>query len=139
MPHALMYHGGFETNFSRLASGARTFLGSDGREHPLPDWPDEADGLRIGYMEKPGKKFVAVRVMDDTDDIVLEHELLLDPPSHMGYGHRFSPEPTVIQDEVAKRLLDDIIAKNEAQSVDLLTIRSRMPWGRGAGRSEPDR
>lgn len=135
MPHALMYHGGFETNFPRLKAGATTFVGSDGSERQLPPWPIEVDGLRVGYMEKAGKRFVAVRVMDAEDDIVLEHELLLDPPSHMGYGKRFSPEPTIIADDVAKRLLDDIIAKNPAQEVDLLAMRSRMPWGRGKVRA----
>lgn len=133
MQHALMYHGGFETNFARLTPGARTFLGSDGREHAIPEWPDEADGLRIGYMEKPGKKFFAVRVMSDDDDVVLRHELLIDPPTHMGYGKRFSPEPTIIEDDVVRRLLDDIIAKNPEQSAELLAIRGRMPWASSPG------
>jgi hypothetical protein len=129
MPHALMYHGGFETNFPRLKPGARAIQGTDGSEHQLPDWPEDADGLRVGYMEKAGKRFVAVRVMDDEDDIVLQNELLIDPPSHMGYGKRFSAEPTLIEDDTAKRLLDDIIAKNPDQEVDLLALRARMPWG----------
>jgi hypothetical protein len=129
--HALMYQGGFEANFPRLKSGARTFLGSDGSERMIPDWPDEADGLRVGYMEKAGKRFVAVRVMDGEEDIVLEHELLIDPPSHMGFGKRFSPEPTLIEDEVARRLLDDIIEKNPDQRAELLVLRGRMPWGKG--------
>ena len=133
MPHALMYHGGFEDNFSRMKPGANTFLGSDGTERVIPEWPDEADGLRIGYMEKAGKRFVAVRVMDDSDDVVLESELLIDPPSHMGYGNRFSPEPTVIQDDAAKRLLNDIIEKNPSQRAQLSAIRDRMPWGKGKG------
>lgn len=130
MPHALMYHGGFEANFSRMKSGTSTFLGSDGSEKVIPEWPDEADGLRIGYMEKAGKRFVAVRVSDGTDDVMLENELLIDPPSHMGYGNRFSPEPTIIEDDGAKRLLNDIIDKNPDQTA-LSAIRDRMPWGKG--------
>ena len=129
MVHALMYHGGFESNFSILKPGAQSFTGSDGSQRSLGDWPPNADGLRIGYMEKAGKRFVAVRVMDDDSDVVLENELLIDPPTHMGYGKRFSAEPTLIQDDVAKRLLDDIIAKNPDQGVDLMAIRGRMPWG----------
>jgi hypothetical protein len=125
-----MYHGAFESNFSKMKSGATTFLGSDGSERVIPDWPDEADGLRIGYMEKAGKRFVAVRVMDDKADIMLGNELLLDAPSHMGYGKRFSPEPTVIEDEAAKQLLNDIIEKNPDQRAELKAIRSRMPWGK---------
>jgi hypothetical protein len=125
-----MYHGGFETNFSRMKSGATSFLGSDGTERVIPEWPDDADGLRVGYMEKAGKRFVAVRVMDDTTDVMLDNELLIDPPSHMGYGNRFSPEPTIIQDDAAKRLLNDIMDKNPAQRAQLAAIRDRMPWGR---------
>lgn len=130
MPHALMYHGAFESNFSRMQPGASSFLGSDGSERQIPDWPDEANGLRIGYMEKAGKRFVAVRVIDAQDDVILRNELLIDPPSHMGYGNRFSPEPTVIQDEAAKRLLNDIIEKNPDQHAELTAIRDRMPWGK---------
>lgn len=123
-----MYHGGFEANFTRLTPGARSFLGSDNSERVIPEWPDEADGLRIGYMEKQGKRFVAVRVMDDADDVVLEHEVLLDPPSHMGYGKRFSPEPTVIEDDPAKQLLHDIIERNPGQRARLSAMRDRRNW-----------
>jgi len=131
--HALMYHGGFETNFSNLAPGARTFRGSDGSERVLSDWPDEVDGLRVGYMEKPGKRFVAVRVMDDDSDVVLGHELLIDPTRHLGLGKRFSAEPTTFSDDTARYLLDDIMAKNPDQIVELQAIRERMPWGRCKG------
>jgi hypothetical protein len=125
-----MYHGSFEANFSRMKSGATSFVGSDGSEHAIQDWPDEADGLRIGYMEKAGKRFVAVRVMDDKADVMLGNELLLDPPSHMGYGKRFSHEPTIIEDDTAKQLLNDIIEKNPDQRAELKAIRDRMPWGK---------
>lgn len=125
-----MYHGGFEANFSRMKSGATKFLGSDGSERVIPEWPDEADGLRIGYMEKAGKKFVAVRVMDDKADVMLENELIISPPSHMGHGKRFSPEPTLIDDEAAQQLLKDIAKKNPNQRAELKAIRDRMPWGK---------
>ncbi|MGI8499257.1 MAG: hypothetical protein ACR2OG_16925 [Gemmatimonadaceae bacterium] len=132
MRHALMYHGSFERNFPALAAGARSFVGSDGAEHQIPDWPAEVDGLRIGYMEKSVKRFAAVRVQNDDDDVVLGHELLLDPARHLGYGKRFSPEPTVIDDEIAGVLLDDVIAKNPEQRSRLEAMRTRMP---GAKRS----
>jgi hypothetical protein len=113
-----------------MKPGASTFLGSDGSERVIPEWPDEADGLRVGYMEKAGKRFVAVRVSDAKDDVMLENELLIDQPSHMGYGNRFSPEPTIIEDDAAKRLLNDIIDKNPGQRDQLSAIRDRMPWGK---------
>ena len=130
MRHALMYQGSFEKNFASLASGARSFVGSDEREHEIPAWPENVDGLRVGYMEKAGKRFVAVRVMDDKADIMLDNELLLDPPSHMGYGKRFGHEPTIIEDDTAKQLLNDIIEKNPDQRAELKAIRDRMPWGK---------
>ena len=135
MHHAFMYHGGFERNFSAIKPGARAFLGSDGSEHMLPDWPAEIDGLRIGYMEKPGKKFVAVRVMDDEADVILRHEVLIDPPRHLGFGKRLTPEPTVVEDDgLAHELLRDAIARNPEQRAELEAIRSRIP---PAGRRRP--
>ena len=125
-----MYHGSFEANFSKMKAGATSFSGSDGSQREIPDWPAEADGLRIGYMEKAGTRFVAVRVMDDKADVMLDNELLIDPPSHMGYGKRFSPEPTIIEDDTAKHLLNDIIEKNPDQAAELKAIRDRMPWGK---------
>ena len=129
MPHALMYHGGFEANFSNMKSGAKTFISTDGSEVAIPDWPAEVDGLRIGYMEKAGKKFVAVRVMHGKSDVMLENEMVITPASHMGHGKRFSPEPTVIDDEPARQLLKDIAKKNPNQRAALKAIRDRMPWG----------
>ena len=129
MNHALMYHGSFESNFASLKPGARSFKGSDGTDHVLGEWPDEVEGLRVYYMEKAGKRFAAVRVTDDQGDVVLHNDLLLDAPSHMGFGKRFGAEPTIIGDDPARRLLDDIIAKNPDQAKELGAMRSRMPWG----------
>jgi hypothetical protein len=126
MRHALMYHGGFERNYRELRPGARTFRGSDGSERELPEWPVEAEGIRVGYMEKPGKKFVAVRVMDDEGDVVLRREVLLEPARHLGFGNRFGAEPTLIEDEVAAALLADIIARNPDQRGELEAIRDRL-------------
>ena len=126
MSHALMYHGGFDQNRLGLKPGARTFQGSDGSERVLPDWPRDAHGARIGYMEKSGKKFVAVRVLDEEADIVLGHEVLLDPPRHMGYGKRFGAEPTLIQDDTARVLLEDIIEQNPKQRAELIALRHRV-------------
>lgn len=134
MRHALMYHGAFERNFPALTAGARTFVGADGTEHALPPWPAEVDGLRVGYMEKAGKHFSAVRVQDEQTDLVLGHAVLLDPSRHLGYGKRFSPEATVIDDELAQVLLADIIARNPEQRAELETVRQRL---HGAGKSRP--
>src|SRR5882762_7619484 len=99
MRHCLLYAGGFERNFPNLKSGATTFEGSDGASHPLPAVPPDVDGVRVYYMEKAGKKFFAVRVASGKNDIVLKHEVLLDPPTHMGHGKRFGAEATIVDDD----------------------------------------
>jgi len=125
MRHCLTYHGSFERNRESLKPGATTFVGTDGASHPLPQVAADIDGVRVGYMEKPGKKFVAVRVEHGANDVVLENEVLLDPPTHMGYGKRFGPEPTIIDDnEVMARLLSDVMAKNPGQRTELSRVRS---------------
>ena len=124
MRHCLLYAGGFENNFPTLSSGATTFEGTDGQQHPLPVVPPEVDGVRVHYMEKSGKKFCAVRVQSGKNDIVLKHEVLLDPPSHMGHGKRFGAEPTVVESEVMAVLLADIMDKNPDQKMQLANARA---------------
>ena len=124
MRHCLLYAGGFERNFPKLKAGATTFEGTDGATHPLPEVPADVDGVRVSYMEKSGKKFVAVRVQSGKNDIPLKNEVLLDPPTHMGYGKRFGPEPTVIDDEAMSALLGDIMAKNPDQKMQLANARA---------------
>ncbi len=138
MRHALRYHGGFERNFETLKPGSRKFQGTDGAEHTLPDWPAKADGIRVSYMEKAGKRFAAVRVEYGGEDVVLRHEVILEPGRHTGFGQRLSPEPTEIGDEVALALLDDIIARNPEQRAELERIRSQVR-AQSQGRSEVGR
>jgi len=124
MRHCLMYHGGFERNFPNLKAGATTFQGTDGSEHQLAAVPPEVDGVRVSYMEKSGKKFAAVRVQQGKNDVVLKNELLIEPARHMGHGKRFSPEPTIIDDEPMASLLSDIMGKNPEQRNELAKVRS---------------
>lgn len=126
MKHALMYHGAFETNFSQLKPGATTFTGSDGATHQLREWPPDVDGIRFGYMEKEGKRFFAVRVMDGKSDLVLPHEVRIDSTRHMGMNKRFGPEPTIIDDGPATDLLADILRGNPEVRLELADIRARM-------------
>ncbi len=125
MQHGLMYQGNFEDNYSSLRSGATSYRGTDGKEHQIPAWPASVNGVRVGYMEKTGKKFVAVRVQFEGHDIVLQNPLLLDSMRHLG-NKRFSPEPTVINDELATNLLDDISEKNPEQRRDIALLVNRV-------------
>lgn len=122
-----MYVGGFERNFPNLTTSSTSFEGTDGNQHPYPAWPTSANGLRISYMEKSGKKFVAVRVADGTDDVVLQNELVMVPGEHFGFGVHLSGEPTSVEDNLAiMKLLEDIIKKNMGVSDGLMKIRARF-------------
>ena len=130
MRHALMYVGGFERNFPNLSASTTSFTGTDGKEHPYQPWPPSADGLRISYMEKHGKKFVAVRVGDGTSDVVLKNEMVMVPGEHFGFGTRLSGEPTLVEDDTTMiKMLEAITKKNadhEDVSSELLNIRARF-------------
>ena len=125
-----MYVGGFERNFSKLTPASTSFDGTDGQSHPYQPWPSSADGLRVSYMEKHGKKFVAVRVADGTSDVVLKNEMVMVPGEHFGFGTRLSGEPTLVEDNIAMlKMLEDIIKKNAESkdvSAELLNIRARF-------------
>jgi hypothetical protein len=125
MRHALMYQGSFEDNYPSLRPGKTTYHSTDGLERELPAWPTGADGVRIGYMERHGKKFVAVRLQFEEHDIVLQDPLIIDPMLHMG-GKRFAPEPTVLEDELASTLLDDVIRQNPEQATDIALLINRV-------------
>lgn len=122
-----MYVGGFERNFRNLTTASTTFEGSDGNPHAYPAWPSSANGLRVSYMEKSGKKFVAVRVADSAGDVVLQNELVMVPGEHFGFGVHLSGEPTSVEDNIAiMKLLEDIIKKNMGLGDQLMAIRTRF-------------
>ncbi len=127
MRHALMYVGSFERNFKNLTTASTSFEGSDGNQHPYAAWPESANGLRISYMEKTGKKFVAVRVQDGQGDVVLHNEVVLVPGEHFGFGVHLSGEPTNVEDNIAiMKLLEDIIKRNMELGDALMEIRTRF-------------
>ncbi len=122
-----MYVGSFEKNFRNLTPTTSTFEGSDGQMREYAPWPENIDGLRICFMEKAGKKFVAVRVADGTSDVVLQNEMVMVPGEHFGFNVHLSGTPTVIDDNIAvMKMLEDITKKNVAHSDELLQIRARF-------------
>ena len=125
MRHALMYQGSYEQNHDTLKPGTHTFRGTDGVERPIPDWPKDVDGVRVGYMEKTGKKFVAVRVQFQDHDVVLQSPVVIDQMRHLG-SRRFSADATVIPDDLAEALLDDLIESNPDQNAELGLLINRV-------------
>lgn len=127
MNHCFMYHGAYERNFANLKPGATTFDGSDGNSHTIPPWPAGADGVCIGYMERAGKKFLAVRVVRGATDVVLKDPLAIDSARHMGHGKRFGAAPTLVDDDgIMITLLEDIMKKNPDQAAALMPIRKLL-------------
>jgi hypothetical protein len=134
MKHGVRYEGSFEQNHAGIQPGGTTYKGHDGADHPIAPWPRDVIGMKVGYMEHPGKKFAAVRVKDEKTEVILENPVLIDPSRHMG-NRRFGAEPTMIDDEPAGVLLMDLIERNPKQSAELKAIRDRL----GLGRRQPKR
>jgi hypothetical protein len=128
MRHVLRFEGSFEQNFSALHPGTKGYLADDGTRQSALEWPAEADGLRFGFMEKQGKRFVAVRVGNPEQEVVLENPVRLDPTRHLG-GRRFSATPIPIGDEPAGALLGDMLDANGGQRAELTALRD---WVRRA-------
>src|SRR3954466_11889314 len=137
MRHALVYQGAFELNYDRLVPGSSTYVSTDGRSHPLAARPTGIDGLIVGYMEKSGKKFIAVRLEFEDMDVVLRSPVVIDPMRHMG-NRRFSARPVEIQDEFASALLDDVITRNPEQEGELAFLLNRVNHVRRGDRDTID-
>jgi hypothetical protein len=125
MQHAIRFEGGFERNFATLRSGASDYEADDGSRRAVAPWPVAADGVRFGFMEQHGKRFLAVRVHYDGEEIVLRHPVRLDPTRHLG-GRRFSATPTPLGDEAAGALFADIVDLNPEQRSELTALRDRV-------------
>jgi hypothetical protein len=121
----MRFEGGFERNFATLRNGASEYEGDDGLRRHLSPWPAEADGLRFGFMEQRGKRFLAVRLQYGREDVVLRHPVRLDPARHLG-GRRFSARPIPLGDEPAGALLADIIDLNPEQRSELTALREEI-------------
>lgn len=125
MRHAIRYEGGFERNFAAQRPGATDFEGEEGGRHSMAPWPSDADGLRFGFMERRGKRFVVVRVQYGPSEVVLPHEVVIDSARHLG-GRHVAAEPIVLGDGSAGALLGDIIAANPERHAELAALREKV-------------
>ena len=135
MRHGYMYNGAYELNYTTLTPNKSTYKTTEGEERPLPPWPDKIDGVRIGYMEKSGKKFFAVRIQYGSHDIVLENPVYVDPMRHMN-NRRFSADPSVITDDEASAMLDDMIRDNPEKQPELAELINEINQKRRASREK---
>lgn len=135
MRHGYMYNGSYELNYSDLKPDSSTYKTTDGEVRPLPAWPDKVDGVRIGYMEKTGKKFYAVRIQYGNHDIVLENPVYIDPMRHMN-NRRFSADPSYVTDDEASVMLDDVIRDNPEKQPELAELINGINQTRRATREK---
>jgi hypothetical protein len=135
MQHVVRFEGGFERNFLTLRNGATDYEGEDGARHHVVPWPAEADGVRFGFMEQHGKRFLTVRVQYGDEEIVLRHPVRLDPARHLD-GRRFAPTPMPIGDESAGALFADIVDLNPEQRPELTALRERVRGALAATRPQ---
>ncbi|HEY4131104.1 MAG TPA: hypothetical protein VGM50_10825 [Gemmatimonadaceae bacterium] len=137
MRHAYMYSGAFETNYTELRPGTTTYKTTEGELRPLPPWPGNIDGIRVGFMEKSGKKFYAVRVQFDSHDIVLENPVAIDPMRHTN-GRRLTADPLSLTDDEASQMLDDVIRDNPDKQPELALMINRINQVRRGARAQAE-
>ncbi len=125
MLHAMRFEGGYERNFPKLRRDATEYEGEDGSTCRMAPWPETVTGLRYGFMEQPGKRFVVVRVRYGDEEVLLHHPVRIDPDRHLG-GRRFSAEPITLDDMSAGALLGDIFDANRDQQRELTALRDRI-------------
>ena len=103
----------------------------------MAPWPSGADGLRFGFMERNGKRFVAVRVQFRTGrNVVLAHDVPLDSMRHLG-GHRLAAEPVRLDDDPASALSGTRSDANLSQRAELSALRDQAPRARAEQTSKP--
>ena len=136
MQHGVMRQGSYEANAGSLQPGATTFV-EDGVVHGLPPWPEAIDGIRFGALERRGRMLVTRAGFGDLD-VILHRPIVLDPVRHLD-GRRPGPTVAVLDDALAERLLDDVLAANPAQANAIALVVNRVNQVRRASRESAAR
>lgn len=110
MKHAIGYLGRFDRDFEKLRPNPSTYT-LDGTARNVDKRPATLDGIFFGYMELPGKRYVAVRAQYGELDVILKTPVPINPPRHTD-SKKVGPVPTTFGDDSASRLLADMIAAN---------------------------
>ena len=126
MNHAIGYLGHYDRDFLDLRPGVRHYRRKDGTTGPVAARPKNVDGIFFGYLECPGKKFVAVRAEYGSHDVFVKTPVVLKPPRHTD-KKGFGPNSSRFGDDSAERLLSDMISSNPEQA-GLRAIAARLGW-----------
>lgn len=132
-----MNQGGFEANIRLLTPGRQTVV-VDGAERPLPQWPSDVNGIRFGALERRGR-WLITRLEFADQDVILHHPVLLDTIRHLGGPRRPGANVVLLTDDLAERLLDDILEANGAQTRAVALVVNRVNQVRRAAREQAER
>lgn len=132
MHHGVMVQGGFEANIRLLAPGRRTYV-DGGVERPLPAWPADVDGIRFGALERRGR-WLITRIQFAEHDVILHHPVPADTLRHLGGRVRPGASLAVLTDDLAERILDDLLEANRAQTNAIALVVNRVNQVRRAAR-----
>lgn len=131
MLHGVMRQGTFEANARVLQPGGTTYV-VDGAVRELPAWPASVDGIRFGALERR-RRMLIVRVAFGDQDVILHQPVVLDPVRHLD-GRRPEAAVVVVGDDLAERILDDVLAANPAQTNAIALVVNRVNQVRRASR-----
>jgi hypothetical protein len=132
MLHGVMRQGSYDANVRTMVAGGRTYV-VNGKETEVPEWPAAVDGIRFVALERR-RRLLVVRLGFADQDIVLHHPVVLDPVRHLaGGGHPADPV-AMLSDDLAERVLDDILAANPSQTNAIALVVNRVNQVRRAAR-----
>ena len=134
MHHGVMTQGSFEANIRLLAPGRQTYV-EGGEERPLLPWPPEVDGIRFGALERRGR-WLITRVEFADQDVILHHPVPVDTLRHLGGRRRPGATCVLLTDDLAERVLDDVLAVNVGQSHAIALVVNRVNQVRRAAREQ---
>lgn len=132
MYHGVMHQGAFDANIRALAPGKRTYV-DGGVVRDLPRWPELVDGIRFGVLER-ARRLLLVRLEFAEHDVILEKVVPLEITRHLGGGHRPGEDVVVLSDQLAERILDDVLAANPEQRTEIALLVNRVNQVRRASR-----
>jgi hypothetical protein len=91
------------------------------------------NGLRFGALERRGR-WLITRVEFAEHDVILHHPVPADTMRHLGGRLRPGASLALLTDDLAERILDDVLEANRAQTNAIALVVNRVNQVRRAAR-----
>ena len=131
MLHGVMRQGGQDGSSRSMLTGGRTQ--GEGADEALPPWPAAVNGIRFVALERR-RRLLIVRVGFADQEVTLQQPVVLDPVRHLNGGQRPGEPVALLTDDLAERVLDDVLAANPAQTNAIALVVNRVNQVRRASR-----